>query len=136
MRGGGTVFGPHRRSYRQNVPTASRRRALCCALSDRVRTGALSILSDLACDTPRTKPFAEMLARIVPSRRKTLLVTADVDKNVLLSARNIPRVAVCTATDLSALDVVDAAQVVVVQDALPRLENRLTKVHSGKERTQ
>jgi len=38
MKGGGTVFGPHKRSYRQNVPLRSRRQALCCALSERVRS--------------------------------------------------------------------------------------------------
>ena len=48
MRGGGVVFGPHKRSYRQKVTTALRRKALCCALSDRVRGDALCVLDALA----------------------------------------------------------------------------------------
>jgi large subunit ribosomal protein L4 len=56
---------------------------------------------------------------------KTLFVTANADKNTLLSARNIPRVAVISAADLNVLDVLNATRVVFAQDALPKLEERL-----------
>ena len=125
MRGGGTVFGPHRRSYRQAVPARSKRQALCCLLSDRVRTDALCVLDALEVKAPKTKPFVEMLGLVAPDGRKTLFVTAEVDKNVMLSSRNIPKVRIRTASDLNALDVLDAVRVVVVRDALSKLEERL-----------
>jgi large subunit ribosomal protein L4 len=125
MRGGGVVFGPHKRSYRQAVPVRSKRQALCCLLSDRVRTEALCVLDALEIKAPKTKPFVEMLGLVAPEGRKTLFVTAEVDKNVMLSSRNIPKVRICTASDLNALDVLDAVRVVVVRDALPKLEERL-----------
>lgn len=125
MRGGGTVFGPHKRSYRQNVPQAMRRKALSCALSDRVRNERLSVLESVACDRPKTKPFASMMSKLSPEGRKTLVIMGELDSNVALSMRNLPRVKICRALDLNALDVLDANRVVVVQDALATLEERL-----------
>jgi large subunit ribosomal protein L4 len=126
MKGGGTVFGPHKRSYRQKVPARTKRQALCCALSDRVRGNALCVLDAAAFEKPQTKPFAAMVGRFSPDGKKTLFVTARADRNVLLSARNLPRVAVCTAADLNTLHVLDAQRIIVVRDAVAQLEERLT----------
>ncbi|MCX5757418.1 MAG: 50S ribosomal protein L4, partial [Candidatus Hydrogenedentes bacterium] len=67
----------------------------------------------------------EMLDLIAPDRRKTLFVTANIDANVMLSSRNIPRVVIRTAIDLNTVDVLDADRVVIVRDALAKLEERL-----------
>lgn len=126
MRGGGTVFGPHPRCYRQKVTVRAKRQALCCALSARVRTEKLCVLDQVALSAPKTKPFAEMVGRFSPDGKKTLFVLNGVDANVLLSARNIPRVTVRTAMDLNLLDVLDAYRVVIVKDAVTQLEERLS----------
>jgi large subunit ribosomal protein L4 len=126
MRGGGVVFGPHKRSYRQQVPATFRRKALSSALSDRVRDGRLCVLTELACETPKTKPFADMIGKISSDGARTLVVLPASNKNVLLSMRNIDRVSVTTAQDINALDVVGASRVVVVQDAIQTLEERLS----------
>ena len=125
MRGGGVVFGPHRRSYRHKVPARMRRKALCCALSDRVREGALCVLESLGCDVPKTRPFVEMLSKVSPEGQKTLFVTAAPDRNALLSSRNVPGVRMTTAEEVNALDVLGASRVVVLKDALTKLEERL-----------
>lgn len=125
MRGGGTVWGPHKRSYRQNTPLRFKRQALCCMLSDRVRSEALCVLDALALDAPKTKAFAEVLGLIAPDGRKTLFVTEATDKNVLLSSRNLQKVTIRTASDVNALDLLNAVRVVIVRDALPKLEERL-----------
>ena len=125
MKGGGGVWGPHPRSYRQKVPVRSKRQALCCVLSERVRDGALCVLDQLALEAPKTKPFVEMMERLAPGGRKTLLVTAATDRTTLLSSRNLQRVAVKTAADINALDVLDAVRLVVTRDALEKLEERL-----------
>lgn len=126
MKGGGTVFGPHKRSYRQDVPLAFRRKALACILSDRVRGEALCVLDALSMDAPKTKPIAAMVDRLSPGARKTLIVTTETSRNVLLSARNLPTVTLRTASDVNALDVLAAGRVVLVQDAVPVLEKRLS----------
>ncbi len=126
LRGGGTVFGPQPRSYRQKVTVRAKRRALCCVLSDRVRGERLQVLTGLDLAAPKTKAFAEVLDKVVEDHRRTLLVMSDVDKNVLLSARNIPGVSVVTAADVNVLDVLAATQVLVQRDALTKLEERLS----------
>jgi large subunit ribosomal protein L4 len=126
MRGGGTVFGPRPRSYRQNVTTKMRRQALCCALSERVRGERLCVLTDLKVETPKTKPFAQMIDRVAPEGRKTLLVIPGADANLDLSARNMTMLTVRTAADLNAYDVLDAVRVIVQQEALTQLEERLS----------
>ena len=126
MRGGGTVHGPRPRSYRQDVSTRSRRQALCIALSERNRGERLNVLTGLQIDAPKTKPFAQMVASVAPEGRKTLIVTAGHDKNLLLSARNIARVQVRTVEDVNALDVLNAVRVIVQEEALPKLEERLS----------
>ena len=125
LRGGGTVFGPHKRSYRQNVTIGYKRKALCCALSDRVREEALCVLEQAALDAPRTKPIVEMLDKLAIAGKKTLFVTRQVEPTFLKSTGNVPRVTVRTASDVNALDVLDAQHVVVVRDALSTLEERL-----------
>jgi large subunit ribosomal protein L4 len=127
LKGGGTVFGPHKRSYRQNVTTAVKRRALCCVLSDRVRNESLSVLEEVSFAEPKTKPFAEMVQALAPGHKKTLVVTSEANPNVLLSARNLPRVNVQTASDLNALDVLDAPRVLVEKAAVAQLEARLAE---------
>lgn len=126
LRGGGTVFGPHPRSYRHNTPAGMKRKALCGVLSDRARTERLRVLDGLEIIEPKTKTVSQMLHNVVPDSRKTLLVMADYDKNVLLSSRNIPDIYVRTAAEVSALDVIRAHQVLLQKEALPKLEERLS----------
>jgi len=126
MRGGGTVFGPHRRSYRSKVLTKMRRKALCCVLTDRVRNEQLCVLEGFSMDTSKTQPVFEMWKNLAPEGRKTLLVAQVADANLLASSRNIPRLTVRTAADVNALDVLDAKRVIVLKEALSVLEERLT----------
>lgn len=126
MRGGGTVFGPRPRSYRQSVPVRVRRQALCCILTDRLRRDKLSIVKDFAFDAPKTKPFAQMLQKIAPEGRRTLILLSEKDINIILSARNLPRVTVRTVADVNALDVAAAQRIVLQQEAITKLEERLT----------
>ena len=126
MRGGGVTFGPHKRSYRQKVPLRSRRTALRCMLSDRLRSEALCVLESLTMDAPKTSRFAELVALVAPERRRTLFVTTEIERNVLLSARNIPKVEVKRAADVNALDVLNATRVILSRDAAAKLEERLS----------
>ncbi len=125
MRGGGVVFGPHKRSYRKTVPVKMSRKALCCVLTDRVRNDALCVLDELSIDGVKTKSMLNLWEALAPEGRKTLLVTAENNTDVVKSARNLERLTVRTAADVNALDVLDAKRVIVVKDALTNLEARL-----------
>lgn len=125
MRGGGVVFGPHKRSYRKQVPVKMSRKALCCVLTDRVRNEELCVLDSLTLDAQKTKPMSELFKALAPEGRKTLLVTAEHNTNIVTSSRNMERLTVRTAADVNALDVLSAKRVIVLQDALANLEARL-----------
>lgn len=125
MRGGGTVFGPHVRSYRKKTPVRMKRLALNSVLSDRVREDALRVVDALAFDRPKTSEFNSVLNSLNPEGRTALIVTNGVDANLLKSARNVPRVSIRTASDVNALDVLSAHRVYVTRDAVASLEERL-----------
>ena len=126
MRGGGTVFGPHKRSYYTPVPLKMKRNALCCVLSDRVRNEQMRVLRALTVEAPRTKPMAEMLGKFAPGTGRTLIVTEETSGALWRSVRNLPKVDVVTAADVNALDIMRAARVLVEEGAVRKLEERLS----------
>lgn len=126
LRGGGAVFGPHPRDYRNNVTVAMKRKALCALLTDRARTERLCVVADYRMEQPKTKTFATMLGKVAPDSRRTLVVTAEYDPTTLMSSRNIANVQIRTAAEVNALDVINATRVVLQREALPKLEERLS----------
>ena len=126
-KGGGVVFGPHPRDYRQALPRSLRRGALRSALSARLSEGRLKVLDALALERPRTKDLAQVLQHLALGDRRTLVVTADPDANVYLSGRNLPDLEVSPAVDLNALLVLRARNVVLTRDAVVRVEGVLTR---------
>ena len=94
-RGGGTVFGPVPRSYSYKLPKKVRRLAIKSALSSKVLENEIIVLDNLALEAPKTKEMVKILNNLSVDR-KALIVTDDVNENVVLSARNIPGVTVVT----------------------------------------
>ncbi|ART74671.1 50S ribosomal protein L4 [Sutcliffiella horikoshii] len=123
-RGGGIVFGPTPRSYSYKLPKKVRRLAIKSALSSKVLENELLVLEGLAFDAPKTKEMTSVLKGL-EINRKALIVTADADENVALSARNIPGVTVVTVTGVNVLDVVNHDKVIFTKDAVQKLEEVL-----------
>ncbi|GKV68439.1 50S ribosomal protein L4 [Sporosarcina sp. NCCP-2716] len=123
-RGGGIVFGPTPRSYSYKLPKKVRRLALRSALSSKVREEELVVLEGLTFDAPKTKDFKKVLADLSISK-KALFVTADLDENVALSARNIPGISVVTANGISVLDLVAHDKLFITKDAVKKIEEVL-----------
>lgn len=124
-RGGGIVFGPKPRDHRQELPRNARRAALRQALSARVGEGRLRVVEGLRFEAPRTKEMVRFLDRLGAGGEAALVVTADLDRNVYLSARNLPGVETRRALDLNAYDVLAHAPVVLSAEAARRLEEVL-----------
>lgn len=123
-RGGGIVFGPTPRSYAYKLPKKVRRLALKSALSSKVAETNFLVVDALTLDAPKTKEFVKVLADL-SVESKSLIVTADVNENVALSARNIPGVTVLTAEGINVLDLVSANKVVITKDAVAKIEEVL-----------
>jgi large subunit ribosomal protein L4 len=100
--GGGTVFGPQPRSYRQDIPRQVKALARKSAFNARAREEALFIVDRFAFDAPKTKRIAALLDRLDLAGRKVLILTNGINRNVYLSARNIPAVQVMPYSDVSA----------------------------------
>ncbi|MCH7323582.1 50S ribosomal protein L4 [Solibacillus sp. MA9] len=123
-RGGGTVFGPTPRSYAYKLPKKVRRLALKSALSAKVLEQNFVVLDALTFDAPKTKDFKAVLAAL-EINKKALFVTAEVNENAILSARNIPGVTVLTATGINVLDLLGHDKIVFTQDAVKKVEEVL-----------
>ncbi|RKJ72715.1 50S ribosomal protein L4 [Butyricicoccus sp. 1XD8-22] len=123
-RGGGTVFGPTPRSYSYKLPKKVRRSALKSALSAKVVEQNLLVLDALQLDAPKTKDFKAILGNLNLDK-KALFVTAELDENVALSARNIPGVTVLTANGINVLDLLGHDKVVFTKAAVEKVEEVL-----------
>jgi large subunit ribosomal protein L4 len=130
--GGGTVFGPQPRSYRQDVPRQVKALARKSAFNARAREGALFIVDRFAFEAPKTKRVVALLDRLDLVGRKVLILTNGLNQNVYLSARNVPDVQVMPYSDVSAYhllwsDVVLVEGGAIGQDLEPVAETEPTE---------
>ncbi|EPZ37989.1 MULTISPECIES: 50S ribosomal protein L4 [Anoxybacillus] len=123
-RGGGVVFGPVPRSYSYKLPKKVRRLAIKSALSSKVLENNIVVLDNLALEAPKTKEMVKILNNLSVDR-KALIVTADANENVILSARNIPGVTVVTASGINVLDVLNHDKLVITKAAVEKVEEVL-----------
>jgi len=123
-RGGGIVFGPTPRSYSVKLPKKVRRLALKSALSAKVVEQNFVVLDALQLNAPKTKDFKAILGNL-NIVKKALFVTAELDENVALSARNIPGVTVLTASGINVLDLLGHDKVVFTKAAVEKVEEVL-----------
>lgn len=122
-RKGGIAFGPSPRDFSLSMPKKARRKALCVALSAKVREGNLIVIEDLNMQAPKTKEVRKVLEAVAaPS---SLLVTPVRNKAVYLSGRNLPGVAVDTASDINVYEVLRYPKVVLMQSAIEKIEGVL-----------
>jgi len=124
--GGGTVFGPHPRDYSYSLPKKVRRLALKSLLSAKVAEGKVLVLEGLDCPEPRTKNMVQLLGALLESEGNVLFVMHKPDRNVVLSGRNIPRLSIVLADTVNVLDLLEADNVVVLKEAVEKLETRLS----------
>ncbi|MEC1613788.1 50S ribosomal protein L4 [Bacillus mojavensis] len=123
-RGGGVVFGPTPRSYSYKLPKKVRRLAIKSVLSSKVNDNNIIVLEDLTLDTAKTKEMAAILKGL-SVEKKALIVTADANEAVALSARNIPGVTVVEANGINVLDVVNHEKLLITKAAVEKVEEVL-----------
>ena len=126
-RGGGVVFGPHPRDYRQALPKKVKRLALRSALSSRANDGDILVVEDLVFSEPKTGHFAELLKSMDSYHKKVLFVLDKPDPKVIMSARNIPGVKMTRGNMLSTYEVIWADRIILTESALKVLEEGTKK---------
>lgn len=118
---GGVAFAPKPRTYGFSVNKKVRALAIRSALSDKAQEANVIVVDGLKLDEVKTKTFKAFMDKI-GADKKAVVVTADVDRNVVLSARNIPGVLTTPANILNAYDLVNADKLVVDKAALEKIQ--------------
>ncbi|MGZ3641061.1 MAG: 50S ribosomal protein L4 [Candidatus Limnocylindrales bacterium] len=116
--GGGTVFGPHPRSYAQRIPAKMRRLALRGALTSKYDDGAVKVVQDLDLEAIRTKELLGYLEALEALSGRVLVVARARDERLELSARNLPGVVIILADSLNTVDVLNADLLLITEPAL------------------
>lgn len=122
-RGGGTVFGPSPRSYRQALPQKMRHAAIRSVLSRKLQDGEILFLDQLQIEQPKTRLVAQLL-RSLQLGGKVLVVLDRHQPDVLQAARNIPGLFVTYVDMLNAYDLTAAQSLLVTQAAVKKIEER------------
>jgi large subunit ribosomal protein L4 len=120
-RHGGTVFGPHPRSYEQKMPRKQRRLALRAALSAKTQEGAVRVVEEIALEEPKTRVVADLFAQLGAGAR-TLFVIPEPDMMLEKSTRNLVTVKTILAQNLNVEDVLAADTLVLTRLALTQIE--------------
>ena len=118
--GGGVVFAPVPRDYEVKMNKKERRAALKSALTSKVQDNKLVVVDSLALAEVKTKEMQKVLTNL--KAEKALVITADNDQNVVLSARNIADVETATPATINTYDVMKHNTVVVTKDAVASIE--------------
>lgn len=119
--GGGVAHGPRPHSFAKDLPRAMRRLALRSALSSHAAGGSLRVVEGLVPLDPRTRAMQAILAGLGVERR-ALLVSGEPEPNLARASRNIENVKALPAQNLNVVDIVNAQQLLLTEDAVRRIE--------------
>ena len=125
--GGGRVFGPKPRDYGFRLNKKVKVLARRSALSYKAHENAIVVVEDFDMEAPKTKDFVNITKNLKVDNKKTLLLLPEVNKNVYLSARNLQKAEVMTASTLNTYKVLNADVLVITENSLKTIDGILTK---------
>ena len=125
--GGARVFGPKPRDYGFKLNKKVKLLARKSALSYKAQDNAIIVVEDFDLAAPKTKDFVNIVKSLNVDNKKTLLLLPSVNKNVYLSARNLQRSEVMTASALNAYKVLNADVLVITEKSLEAIDGILNK---------
>ncbi len=121
--GGGRIFGPRPRNYGFKLNKKVKALARKSALSLKAQNNAITVVEDFDFDAPKTKSFVEMTKKLQLADKKLLLVLPNQNKNVYLSARNLKRVNIVTASDINTYRIMDCTNLVLTESSVAIIDN-------------
>jgi len=127
LKGGGRVFGPKPRDYGFKLNKKVKVLARKSALSYKAQENAIIIVEDFNLDAPKTKDFVNITKNLKVEGKKILLLLPGINKNVYLSARNLQKAEVMTASALNTYKVLNADVLVVTENSLESINTILNK---------
>ena len=127
FRGGGRVFGPLPRDYKQKVNKKVKNLARKSALSIKAKENAIKVLDKFDLKKPQTKGFSNILKVFGLNDKKSLVVLGESNKNVYLSSRNLKNSKVIIASELSTYSISNASNLILDESAVMGIVNVLKK---------
>ena len=125
--GGGRVFGPKPRDYRQKLNKKVNILARKSALSYMAKENAIIVVEDFTLDAPKTKDFINITKNLKVEGKKSLFVLSETNKNVYLSSRNLQRSKIMSANQLNSYNVLNADVLVITESSLKTIDSILNK---------
>ena len=122
-RHGGSVFGPHPRDYRYDMPKKLKRVALLSSINSKLVDSKMVGISEVKVAEPKTKSFMGLVSALKLSG-KSLFIVDNVDQNVVRASRNIREVSIKNYKDFNTMDVLHCDNLVVSKPALEKLSGR------------
>lgn len=124
--GGGVVFGPHPHDYSKKISKGNKRIALRKVLSERINSGDVIIVDTFVISQPKTKQFLASLKGIT-DEVKTLVISSNFDKTTYLAARNVQPTLLMTASEVNTEQLLHFRKIVLTNDGLMQISERLAK---------
>jgi len=124
-RGGGVVFGPKPRDYKNRLPKKMKQLARRSALSQRVKEQAVYVIDEMIIGDPKTKDFRKLLQGLGIDEKKVTVLVGEMETNLSLSARNMPNVFLIPAADASTYDLLDCEAVLFDKAGIKKLSDQL-----------
>jgi len=125
--GGGRVFGPHPHDYMVDINKKVKTLARKSALSHKAKENNILVVEDFSYKKPKTGDFTKFLHNLEIGDKKVLLLTAKNEKNIFLSASNVPKVTIRDSVTFSTYDVLNAEKLVMQESALQKINEVLGK---------
>ena len=125
--GGGRVFGPKPRDYRQKLNKKVNILARKSALSYQAKENGIIVVEDFTFEAPKTKDFLNIVKNLKLEGKKVLVVLPAEDKNVYLSARNLKEAQVMGAANINTYKILNADAVIIAESSLETIDKILTK---------
>ena len=123
--GGGRIHGPRPRDYSFKLNKKLKRLARISALSYKATGNNIIVLDSLSFDKPNTKSFVNLLYSLKLNDQRVLIVTADNDKNVFLSGRNLPKAHTLPASEINTYQILKAKTLVLVNESIEVIKQTL-----------
>lgn len=120
--GGGTIFGPRPRTYGFKVNKKVKDLARKSAFSHKLKESNVTVLENFTLSAPKTKDYLAILKDLSFDTKKTLLVIADIDSNVILSSRNLKKAKVVSVDQINTYDLVNAEKIVISEGSVAKIE--------------
>ena len=125
FRGGGQIFGPQPREYKNKVNKKLKNLARKSALSYKIKDKSLVILEKFNIKVPKTKEFAGILSNFSILNKKSLFFLNDDNNNIVLSSNNLKNTSVKNINEINTYDIIHADNVFIVEDSIEKLNEIL-----------